>query len=65
MAIGKEFNPYIEPLRRPLWETAGEALRKNNKAFIEDPRVDTLCLPLFDGVTQIKWKEGYLDRKDE
>lgn len=60
--MGNDFNPYLEPLRRPFWETAGEALRKVNQAFLEDPRVDTLMLPLFDGVTQIKWKEGYLEK---
>ena len=62
ITMGNEFNPYLEPLRRPFWETAGEALRKNNKIFIEDPRVDTLMLPLFDGITQIKWNQGYLDK---
>ena len=58
--MGNEFNPHLEKLRRPFWEMAGEALRKVNQIFLEDPRVDTLMLPLFDGVTQIKWKEGYL-----
>lgn len=62
MTMGSEFNPYLEPLRRPLWETFGEALRKVNKDFREDPRIDTIMLPLFDGVTQIKWKKGYLDK---
>ena len=62
ITIGKEFNPYLEPLRRPFWETAGEAPRKNNKVFLEDPRVDTLMLPLFDGITQIKWKKEHLDK---
>ena len=60
--MGNEFNPYLEQRRRPFWEMAGEALRKVNKGFLEDPRVDTLMLPLFDGVTQIKWKEGHLDK---
>lgn len=23
-----------------------------------DPRIDVLMLPLFDGVTQIKWRDG-------
>ena len=61
ITVGKEFNPYLDPQRRPFFETNGEALRKTNKAFLEDPRVDTIMLPLFDGITQIKWKDGYLD----
>lgn len=63
--MGNELNPYLEPLRRPFWETAGEEMREVNKVFREDPRVDTLMLPLFDGVTQIKWKEGYLDKSKD
>ena len=62
ITMGSEFNPYLEPLRKPFWETAGEALRKVNKDFREDPRIDTVMLPLFDGITQIKWKEGHLDK---
>ena len=60
--MGSEFNPYLDPLRKPFWETIGEAMREVNKHYREDPRVDVLMLPVFDGVTQIKWKEGYLDK---
>lgn len=59
--MGNEFNPHVESLRRPFWEASGETLRKVNRSFLEDPRIDTLILPLFDGVTQIKWKAGYLE----
>lgn len=62
--MGNEFNPYIEKIRRPFWEANGETLRKLNKSFLDDPRIDTLILPLFDGVTQIKWKAGYLERQE-
>ncbi|KAI4199446.1 MAG: hypothetical protein LQ348_001885 [Seirophora lacunosa] len=58
--MGDEFNPFLEERRRPFWEMAGAALRKVNQDFLEDPRVDALMLPLFDGVTQLKWKEGFL-----
>lgn len=58
--MGNEFNPFLEKRRRPFWETAGETLGKvNQEDFVEDPRVDTLMLPLFDGMTQIKRKEGF------
>ena len=61
LTVGNEFNPYIEKIRRPFWESNAATLRKLNKSFLEDPRIDTLILPLFDGVTQIKWKTGYLE----
>ncbi|KAK3171658.1 hypothetical protein OEA41_003742 [Lepraria neglecta] len=64
LTMGNEFNPYIEKIRRPFWEANGETLRKLNKSFLDDPRIDTLILPLFDGVTQIKWRAGYLERQE-
>lgn len=63
LTMGNEFNPSLEERWRPFWETAGEELRTVNREFLEDPRVDTLMLPLFDGVTQMKWKEGFLARR--
>ena len=62
MTMGNDFNPYREPLRRPFWELAGEAMHEVNQAFRENLRVGTLMLPLFDGINQIKWKDGYLDK---
>lgn len=62
--MGDEFNPSIEQMRRPFWAANGETLRKLNQSFLEDKRIDTLILPLFDGVTQIKWKAGYLDAEN-
>ncbi|KAL8990205.1 MAG: hypothetical protein Q9177_001080 [Variospora cf. flavescens] len=60
LTMGNEFNPFLEKRRRPFWETAGKALGKvNQEDFVEDPRVVTLMLPLFDGMTQIKRKEGF------
>ena len=59
--MGSDFNPHADKARQPFWKTMGETLRKLNDSFLDDPRIDTLLLPLFDGVTQIKWKEGYLE----
>ncbi|KAL8654024.1 MAG: hypothetical protein Q9210_001765 [Variospora velana] len=51
---------FLAERRRPFWETAGGTLGKvNQEDFGEDPRVDTLMLPLFDGMTKIKRKEGF------
>ena len=59
--MGHEFNPYIEDTRRPFWDANGETLRVVNESFLKDPRIDTVILPLFDGVTQIKWKHGFVE----
>jgi len=41
---------------RSFWEESGEALRHFNKGLVKDPRIDVILLPLFDGITQIKWR---------
>ena len=35
-------------------------MRELNKTLSNDPRIDTLLLPLFDGIAQIQWKAGHL-----
>ncbi|KAI9713023.1 MAG: hypothetical protein M1820_001008 [Bogoriella megaspora] len=60
LTMGNEFNPHLDKTTRPLWEAHGEALREFNKFLIDDPRIDVLMLPLFDGVTQIQWNLEYL-----
>ena len=63
--MGDEFNPSMEQMRRPFWAAQGETMRKLNESFLKDPRIDTLLLPLFDGITQIKWRAGYLDSTEK
>jgi hypothetical protein len=41
-----------------LWK----ALDHFNTFVASDPRVDVTMLPLFDGVSQIKWKVGIRDQ---
>ena len=64
ITIGKDFNPYIEPKMKSFWEESAEALKSFNKALVEDPRIDVVLLPLFDGVTQIKWSANHSEAKD-
>ncbi|KAI4259832.1 MAG: hypothetical protein L6R42_004371 [Xanthoria sp. 1 TBL-2021] len=61
--VDNGFNPFLEQRWRPFRKTAGETLRKVNQDFLDDPRVDTLMLPLFDGVTQMRWKEGFAAKR--
>ena len=61
--MGGEFHPPIKPESRTFWEKSGEAVNHANQSFVEDPRIDTLMLPLFDGVTEVKWKASHLEGK--
>ena len=42
---------------RPYWLSCGQALDEFNTGLMKDNRVDVLLLPLFDGVTQIRWRD--------
>ncbi|OJD20861.1 hypothetical protein ACJ73_07801 [Blastomyces percursus] len=61
MTISTASNPTLPDSVRPYWTACGKALRQFNNAVIEDPRVDVVMLPVFDGVSLIKLK----DRKVE
>ncbi|KAI9716370.1 MAG: hypothetical protein M1812_005437 [Candelaria pacifica] len=56
MTISTSANPELDNNVRPYWTECGKALRKFNDFVVSDPRVDVTMLPLFDGVTMIKWK---------
>lgn len=58
LTIGNDFNPHIVENMRSFWEESAEALRLMNEKLVNDPRIDVILLPLFDGVTQIKWRNG-------
>ena len=54
-------NPEVNDHVRPYWLECGKSLDKFNKAMKADARVDVLMLPVFDGVTQIKWRKAVGD----
>ena len=56
MTISTKSNPGLPDAVRPYWTDCGGALRKFNRFVIDDPRVDVTMLPLFDGISIIKWK---------
>lgn len=56
MTISTRSNPELPDAIRPYWIDCGVALRTFNSFVINDPRVDVAMLPLFDGVSMIKWK---------
>ncbi|KAL8885720.1 MAG: hypothetical protein Q9215_006474 [Flavoplaca cf. flavocitrina] len=58
MTISTEANPLLPAKVRPYWTENGKALRSFNNFCKNDPRVDSVLLPLYDGVTLIKWKNG-------
>jgi predicted O-methyltransferase YrrM len=57
MTIAPEANPHLPDNFRPYWANCGEALRRFNTFCKEDGRIDNVLLPVYDGVTLIKWKQ--------
>lgn len=56
MTISTSANPELDNSVRPYWTECGKALRKFNEYVVNDPRVDVIMLPVFDGISMIKWK---------
>lgn len=55
--MGKDVSPSLSNAVRPYWTACGQALQHFNSYVVSDPRVDVAVLPLFDGISQIKWKD--------
>lgn len=60
MTISEKANPYLLDDVRSYWTKCGQALDKFNSYIASDPRVDVTIIPVFDGVSQIKWKLDYI-----
>lgn len=60
MTISEDANPTLADEVRPYWTENGKALRRFNDFCKEDPRIDNILLPVYDSVTLIKWKQGYM-----
>jgi len=58
MTISTESNPGLRQSVRPYWEANGVALKRFNEFCVTDGRIDTVLLPVYDGLTLIKWKDG-------
>ncbi|KAK7737322.1 hypothetical protein SLS53_006625 [Cytospora paraplurivora] len=56
MTISTEANPSLPQELRPYWTECGKALDRFNKFCKNEPRIDTIMLPVYDGLTLIKWK---------
>ncbi|KAL8877427.1 MAG: hypothetical protein Q9192_008668 [Flavoplaca navasiana] len=61
MTISTSANPELDNSVRPYWTECGKALQKFNEYVVNDPRVDVTMLPVFDGVSMIKWKVDALN----
>lgn len=57
LSIGPDCAPWLNDHVRPYWLSCGQALDEFNTNLMKDERVDVLLLPLFDGVTQIRWRD--------
>lgn len=56
MTISMDANPNLPDKVRPYWTECGNALKRFNTFCSNDPRIDTVLLPVYDGLTLIKWK---------
>jgi len=45
----------IDPSRLDHWVAAGKLMREFNSFVLHDPRVDVVVLPIFDGISEIRW----------
>ncbi|KAK8098750.1 uncharacterized protein PG998_011991 [Apiospora kogelbergensis] len=50
MTISTESNPQLPDKVRPYWTECGKALQKFNTYVKNDPRIDVVLLPVYDGV---------------
>lgn len=65
LTIENTCNPLGEKLTLPFWQKGGEVMRVFNRNMADDPRIDTLFLPVFDGVLQIKWNQEFLKKASQ
>ena len=49
----------VDPSRLKHWISAGKLVNEFNAHVLNDARVDVLILPIFDGVSEIRWKRDY------
>lgn len=56
LTIGEDMAPWVNDHIRQYWLSCGKALDEFNTRLVDDPRVDVLILPVFDGVTQVRWR---------
>ncbi|KAL2140869.1 hypothetical protein VTI28DRAFT_3160 [Corynascus sepedonium] len=57
LSVGPDCAPWLNDHVRPYWLSCGQALNEFNTNLVKDKRVDVLLLPVFDGVTQIRWRD--------
>lgn len=56
MTISTDSNQTLCDKTRQYWIENGKALRRFNTFCKNDSRIDVLLLPVFDGLTLIKWR---------
>lgn len=53
-AVDKANIENIDPAQLSHWEKSGELMERFNAAMRKDTRIETLILPIFDGISQIR-----------
>lgn len=57
LAIDTNAGPHLRKDLVPYWIECGKAMRKLNEFCRRDSRIDSLVLPLYDGMSILKWKQ--------
>ncbi|KAH8883270.1 O-methyltransferase [Thozetella sp. PMI_491] len=57
LAIDTNAGPHLKQELVPYWIECGKAMKKLNEFCRNDPRIDSLVLPLYDGMSILKWKQ--------
>lgn len=56
MTATPDASPHLPEGVRTYWRANGEALDRFSRFCKQDPRIDSVLLPVYDGLTLIKWK---------
>lgn len=57
LAIDRNASAHLRKDLVPCWIEGGKAMRKLNEFCKNDSRTDSLVLPLYDGMSILKWKQ--------
>ncbi|KAH8163412.1 hypothetical protein CIB48_g4822 [Xylaria polymorpha] len=57
LAIDPTASAHLKQDLVPYWIECGKAMKKLNEFCKKDPRIDILVIPLYDGMSILKWKK--------
>lgn len=58
LTVGADCAPWVNDHVRPYWLGCGQVLDGFNARLVQDERVEVMILPVFDGISQIRWRDA-------